>query len=382
MGITSPLAETGYVAVYWWLYLATLEGDALTPPSTDNDVINLILNYPSFSFDEATFHQYLMDELPDTPTLWGDFGVALARDLVPAQPDASDLMDSPIPSDVPITDDVAMDIDFSMRFKSYSTFADVEAIRVSVSDLDSASSIRVQVASDDNDYQQVTPDAPIVICKDEGEIILRSVITRAKDEGDATFTVTYEPLEEYEDCEEDESTAPDEDEEADESSCLVGEYRIGNIPAEDFARTLGDLADGSDVSVESMILTIDESFNITHTADDFSVNMALAGTDMEVLVNIDIAVSGSMTFNTVDGNSFSVQSFNYSFDSISATANISGQVMDLSELASDMVSEFGNAVFLPPVRLVCTDFGLDYHVSINGNESVWVYFDREDAGSE
>ncbi len=96
-------------------------------------------------------------------------------------------------------------------------------------------------------------------------------------------------------------------------------------------------------------------------------------------ININIAVSGNLNLMTEDGITFAVESFSYVFESITATATIDDQTMDLSDLASDMVSEFGNAVFLPPVQLVCQDFGLDYHVSLNGIESVWGYHEIDTA---
>jgi|GEM_PF-5658311 len=374
VGSSGLLTNTDYVAVYFWLYLSTLEGDAETLPATEDAVLDLLRNYTGLSYDDDVFHPYLNAEIENLSVQFGNFGVALARDALAGQPLSDDLFETPIPTDIPLTDTVSMYTDFSLRFKQFSTFIDVPAIEISVSELPEDTSIQVQVSGDELVYQNVYPDSPVVLCKEDDEILLNSVVSRAYEATgeEVVFDIIYTPLEEYEDCEDPETTSPDDsDEEEEDFSCLVGEFELVDLPAESFSDVFGDLAGASDITVGSMNLSIDEFLHVTHTADDFSVNTDMSGMDM--LVTIDIAVSGNLNVHTVDGISFTVDSFNYSFDSITAMANIDGQTMDLSTLASDMVSEFGNAVFLPPVRLVCTDFGLDYHVSINGIESVWGY---------
>lgn len=374
LGDNGLVTNIDYAAVYFWMYLSSLEGDAVTPSSTANDVLNLLRNYTGLSYEEDFFHPYLDTEIENLPDQFSSFGVALATESLAGQPPSTDLFDTTIPTDIPMTDTVSMDSDFSLRFRQFSTFIDVPAIEVSVSGLPEDSSVRVQVSGDEISYQMVNPDASVVLCKDDDEILLNSVVSRAYEgevDSDITFEIIYEPLEEYEDCEEPEPDLSSETERGDGTSCLVGNFELVDLPAAAFSEIFGDLVGASDISVGTMNLTIDEGLNVTHAADDFSVNMDMSG--MQMVVNIDIAVSGHLDVVTTDGVSFAVESFTYSFDSISATATIDDQTMDLSDLASDMVSEFGNAVFLPPVQLACTDFGLNYHASLNGVESIWGY---------
>lgn len=371
-----------YTAVYFWMYLATLEGDAETLPATPDSILNLLRNYRDISYSADFFQSYLNTEIENLSDQFGNFGVSMAMDLLAGQPFSDDLFDTPIPTDIPVTDTVSMDTNFSLRFKQFSTFIDVPAIEVSVSGLAEGSSLRVYVSGNEVRYQRVTPGAPVILCKEADEILLSSVVSRAYEEGattDISFEIVYKPLEEYEECEEPDPDLSTEAERGDGTSCLVGEFELVDLPSEAFSNIFGDLSGASDISVGSMNLTIDEALNVTHTAEDFSVNMDMSG--MQMLVNINIAVSGNLNLMTEDGITFAVESFSYVFESITATATIDDQTMDLSDLASDMVAEFGNAVFLPPVQLVCQDFGLDYHVSLNGIESVWGYH-KIDTASE
>jgi hypothetical protein len=53
---------------------------------------------------------------------------------------------------------------------------------------------------------------------------------------------------------------------------------------------------------------------------------------------------------------------------------IAGQVLDVSDLARDLVNDAGTGMFQPPIKLVCTGAGLDYHVVVSGQESIWTYW--------
>ncbi|MEM9949978.1 MAG: hypothetical protein AAF846_00150 [Chloroflexota bacterium] len=373
IGDSSLLTDAHYAGVYFWIYLATLEGDALIPASTEDSVLNLLWNYTGFSYDTDEFHPYLASEIEDLAEQFSLFGVALAINSLAGQANSDVLFDGAIPTDIPVLDAVVMNNDFALRFKQFSTFIDVPAIEVSVTS-PTDSSVRVQVSGDSLNYQIVTADAPVILCKPDDEIILSSIVSRAYETDPFStidFEITYEPLEDYEDCEEEEPASSHDDDEDSDTSCLVGEFELVDIPTESFAQVFGDMASPDDIFIESMTLSIDDLLNIDHQAENFSVNTDMSGINM--LVTIDIAVSGNFGVSTSDGITFTVERLTYSFDSISAVANIDGQTMDLSDLASDMVTEFGNNVFLPPARLVCTDFGLDYYVVVNGIETLWGY---------
>jgi hypothetical protein len=262
--------------------------------------------------------------------------------------------------------------DFGLRYDAFNTFADVAAIEVSITDMPEETTARVQISTDSVAYQPLAPGESLVLCKDEADFVIYSVASRAYDDDAAfEFSVNFEPLEEHDDCEEDEPAPDDEEEDEEEPICLAGTYTVSGIPFSDIAASLGDIAGPDDISIGSIVLTIGEEGQISHVAEDFNINTNMEG--MSMLVSIDLAVSGQMNVQTTDGTTFNVNQFDYSVDRITATANIGGQVMDLSTLASDMMSEFSGSIFRPPVKLVCTDLGLDYYVTVSGVQGIWVY---------
>ena len=355
----------GYAPTYFWIYL-------LDNGMTIDDLLEMADLTGDSGVSIETIYDYLMTNIPDAGTTFSQFAVALATDAIISAPNSFALFESiediEIPRDYPMQFEDIFTLDFRQFLITDDT---VDAIRVSISELPEDDSVQVSVSNEERPYQALLPGDALIYCQHDSGTLLKVVGTHSNGDNFVEYTLSMEGIEDYPDCEEEDETPPAAiPGEGESESCLPGNYILVRAPIDDFLTIFDGAAES--MTIEEMLFSIDGDGNISHQATGFNINMVMD--DLPMTVSMNLTLSGQLDLSTGDGVTYDVETINYSMDSITASTDIMGQVMDMTPLAQEIASMGGRtSVIEPPVRLDCTEDGLNYFVTIAENETIWQY---------
>lgn len=177
----------GYGSYFFWLYLTSL-GDTST-------VIDLISRVPQTPSGEEAYQDFLASEL-DSAAIMGHLGVMLAQERIPYQMSPLDLFGSSVPIQLPQSVNYAPN-DFTLDFNAFDVARasdEVKAVEISTSGLGDPSNDVLLAVEVGGVYTYVSDGAPVLICLQQDNTLVPTVLTRGDGDGAADIQINFTPI--------------------------------------------------------------------------------------------------------------------------------------------------------------------------------------------
>lgn len=177
----------GYGSYFFWLYLTSL-GDTAS-------VIDLISRVPQSPAGEEDYQDFLASEL-DSAAMMGHLGVMLAQERVPYQMGQADLFGSSESIQLPQSVNYAPN-DFTLDFNAFDVERpsdEVKAVEISTAGLGDSSNDVLLGVEVGGQYVYVSDGAPVLICLQQDNTLVPTVLTRGDGDGAADIRLNFTPI--------------------------------------------------------------------------------------------------------------------------------------------------------------------------------------------
>lgn len=347
----ASMFDRNYDNAFYWLFLESELGGAQA-------VVDLIKGLRGLDTLE-NYSGYLDTLAPYGDGYMHEFARALAQDQIDYQPNPDDLVRERILTldDLPATLPFDVQPDYSLDFTVLTVTGLEEGQGLTLRPIDfyeAGSRISAANRTEGDGFIELDDDAEIELCPGAAEMSVDLVISRAAQGSRATIAERQLRIDTTE-CDE------QEPEFVGVPECIVGTWDVIEIPDLNVAGL-----DSPEYTWESFQVTFGEDGAMTGNVSNMSTSVVIPDTNMPLTVTVSVSgMSGFLTY-VPEGemsNRYLTEMNDWDIGTYTASANVGGQILDLTPMIDAMLSEPSLIGMQPPTYIDCVrDSQLDYWV--------------------